>query len=419
MEKTLKVIKINILSLIALPLLLLSTICKLFSKGLEKIATICSLFLMSLTLIMTIEAFRDLETGLMVFLIIVAIFIIGITYFCIAYLILHFAYRFVNFLYYILLSLFEQLYFFFYTLYTTLYEHCQEDYRYINFTGNKICNRFLCLFYSLLHGVNWLIASILSLILPISFILSIAWIIWSLFDLNHSLYQSFGMNLFQILPHFNKYALVCDIITYLISASFISTLLITLGSEWSEYAKELKMNSTNYSSQLDVIRKNAFQTSEDDLTEMDTNRMYIEKLSQHINNIETISADVDCLLEQKEHNLLRSCFATYFCNISQIVEICNSYQYKVPPKKFKTLIPQIQQLDKQYSELEKLVSKLKEDYKNPFQSTVFFSGCNSPEKLEKRYKSLCKAYHPDVSGGDEESFKKMQAEYDTLKSTFA
>ena len=35
----------------------------------------------------------------------------------------------------------------------------------------------------------------------------------------------------------------------------------------------------------------------------------------------------------------------------------------------------------------------------------------------QRYKALCRTYHPDAESGDEETFKRMQAEYEERKKT--
>lgn len=43
----------------------------------------------------------------------------------------------------------------------------------------------------------------------------------------------------------------------------------------------------------------------------------------------------------------------------------------------------------------------------------FFTGCTTKEQLKKRHRELCKKYHPD-KGGDVETFKRMQAEYERL-----
>lgn len=81
------------------------------------------------------------------------------------------------------------------------------------------------------------------------------------------------------------------------------------------------------------------------------------------------------------------------------------------------MIPKIQGLEKQRHEIEQLVTKLKEEYANPLSTALFFAGCTTSEKLEQRYKSLCKTYHPDTGSGDEETFKQMQDEYNQLKQS--
>lgn len=43
----------------------------------------------------------------------------------------------------------------------------------------------------------------------------------------------------------------------------------------------------------------------------------------------------------------------------------------------------------------------------------YFTGCKSAEELKKAYRQVVKTLHPDV-GGNEEEFKKMQAEYSDL-----
>lgn len=45
----------------------------------------------------------------------------------------------------------------------------------------------------------------------------------------------------------------------------------------------------------------------------------------------------------------------------------------------------------------------------------YFSGCNTREELDARYKSLAKAFHPDVKAGNAELFRALQEEYETLK----
>ena len=55
---------------------------------------------------------------------------------------------------------------------------------------------------------------------------------------------------------------------------------------------------------------------------------------------------------------------------------------------------------------------------NEQKDNIFFSGCSNVEELSKRYKNLCKAYHPDVYAGDEETFKAIHKEYELLMSRY-
>lgn len=49
---------------------------------------------------------------------------------------------------------------------------------------------------------------------------------------------------------------------------------------------------------------------------------------------------------------------------------------------------------------------------------VFFSGCDTKEKVKQRYRSLVKVYHPDLQNGNTETFRKVQEEYERKMSGF-
>ena len=48
----------------------------------------------------------------------------------------------------------------------------------------------------------------------------------------------------------------------------------------------------------------------------------------------------------------------------------------------------------------------------------YFNDCNSMESLQKRYKDLCKVYHPDMGNGSAEIFAEIQAAYENLKKKY-
>ena len=59
MEKVFKILKINLLSIIALPLLLLATASKLIAKALEKVAVILGMLFLTLLLVLGFEFFKN------------------------------------------------------------------------------------------------------------------------------------------------------------------------------------------------------------------------------------------------------------------------------------------------------------------------------------------------------------------------
>lgn len=71
-----------------------------------------------------------------------------------------------------------------------------------------------------------------------------------------------------------------------------------------------------------------------------------------------------------------------------------------------------------YEEILKLESTANEAVQgdNSQHSLSFFQGCDTLEKLNKRYKSLAKAYHPDTEAGDTEMMQIINNEYERLKS---
>lgn len=100
----------------------------------------------------------------------------------------------------------------------------------------------------------------------------------------------------------------------------------------------------------------------------------------------------------------------------------------IPVKVFKKYMPKIDRIEKLREDILEQAEIFKEEMKSnksyhsnkkvenrSCSNSTFFSGCNTKEKLDKRYKALCKTYHPDGVIGDEETFKMIQNEYEQLK----
>lgn len=52
------------------------------------------------------------------------------------------------------------------------------------------------------------------------------------------------------------------------------------------------------------------------------------------------------------------------------------------------------------------------------ETSKYFNDCNSMESLQKRYKDLCKVYHPDMGNGSAEIFAEIQTAYENLKKKY-
>ncbi len=57
---------------------------------------------------------------------------------------------------------------------------------------------------------------------------------------------------------------------------------------------------------------------------------------------------------------------------------------------------------------------IEERERMPELPTGFFEGCKTPEAIKKRYRDLCKVYHPDNGNGSEAIFAAICEEYDRL-----
>jgi len=79
MEKTFKIFKINFLSIIALPLLLIATASKLIAKALEKVSVIISMLFLTILLILGFEIFKNPQSSFQAILYLLAfVFICGL-----------------------------------------------------------------------------------------------------------------------------------------------------------------------------------------------------------------------------------------------------------------------------------------------------------------------------------------------------
>lgn len=418
MNAAMKILKINGLSLLALPLLLVATFCKLLAKAFEKITIFLAIGFFALVLIVLLTSGltpKNLLQFLAVIVGVVAVFGVSILVFS---WILSAISGVMIVIWNAIISLFDSLYEICYNRYLSLFTSCEADYRILSINGKKVPNAIACIFFTILKGLSWLITMLVSLSYVVAGIFSVGLVILTLISENSTLKHDFGMNLIQYTQHCQLHSILFGIFLYLVIVGIIIVGVMALASEWYEWGQELRMTSKEISKEVTDLVKSDLKMATGSSEEVAGNLNYLKKLEEHLDSLEPLSAQVTSVLDQKDNPLLRSYWGIYMRNLNPLVDECSDKK-SIDIRRFKQLIPQIQMLDKQRDDVQKLVKKLASELEKPSGVAVFFSGCDTLDKLEKRYKNLCKAYHPDIAEGDTETFQKMQSEYQSLKASLS
>lgn len=420
MKKVFGVIKINILSLIALPVLLLAVAVKLLAKALEKtmVAIGSIVILLAAMLISAIiqNPGEVLNTVLIVIIVLVLcslLTLILVLLFTIASGVIMAAAMFI-------IGILDGIYELLYGGYSALYHKCKRCYEeQLSGMENTSLKAFACLFYSILRGLNACIIFFVTHALKLLVLGCVLFTVGGLYSLHRKTQAVLGLNLFTALGMFPISDVIAGTVLYVAFIFCISTLLVSMGLEWNEWGREMKLATTDYEGYLASLAERAASRSEveSDGSEEEAAlrcKEYMDKLNRHFEEAEAFQAETQVIIQKSENQVLRSLLGEYMNKAVELSEKMNKLPNKVPVAEFEKLIPLIKQLDSLKEDIRKLNVKMAA-YAPEGISSGFFAGCDSLQKLEKRYKALCKTYHPDSEAGDEETFKKMQEEYEELK----
>lgn len=249
MENLLKILKINLLSLITLPIFLFTIICKLFATTWAKISIILGMLSVTIEIIVLfsiLNAIRDDAESMLILgsMILFSVFYFGIIFF-IMYLIFRYFKLYLIRIYRNIQYFTEQLYTTFYHIFILLFQKCKNNYEYLQFASSKT-PLILCLCYTILRFIKWMSIKIFSLSFILSIATSLVMIIGSIAIWNHNVFNTFGINLIQFIFHFDTFSIVRDITTYILLFSTILIVLPSLGKEWYELSLELTMNREDF-----------------------------------------------------------------------------------------------------------------------------------------------------------------------------
>ncbi|HOK43198.1 MAG TPA: hypothetical protein PLD49_05995 [Thermoclostridium caenicola] len=246
--KVFNVIKINLLSLLAFPLLLISLIAQLIMKAFEKalvflgvgaaviglviLKAICknpSGFLEGVTLIIVLLCFL----GIISVIVLTVVYVFGSLASALSLLLIT-AIKFV------LDFIFEISY----RGYSALYEICETDHDALLGKSQSRYWSFACVFWHVLRLVNFVISKILSFILPLSVIASICLFGYSVFFIHSTINENLGIGVFTYLSLFPAVDAAFAVLYYLVLMVGIIIVILTLGYEWKELADSLEFGDS-------------------------------------------------------------------------------------------------------------------------------------------------------------------------------
>lgn len=418
MKTALKILKINFLSILTLILYLIAFLGKTLEVFILRFRIVKYIIIL---VFLDIAVYEAIYYGI-VFIEAYLYIIIAASMCCIVALVFSLArkllyigitivYALLIYIWYGLIILFNKIYVLCYSGALNLTNICINDFQYICLTSKKIKNAFCCIFYYISQVIKKLIKIISLFAIIISVVFSGFCII--IFEQLSNKYftRYYNKDIFNLIKEHNNPAAIAEITALVIIIIGIFAILISVGYDLHMWAKE----------QSKPIKLGNFNINEDEeIPKTQDEEFYIKYRNIFYNSIEDIgilSDEIDKIYSKNPNTDLIIYWNEYLNNVDELYSVFDSFNKRGKVSRFEiqSLIPKIRNIENQHEDIINRINEQKKRMANPFSEVIFFSGCNTLDKLERRHKILCKAYHPDV-GGDETTFKKMQSEYEKLKS---
>lgn len=432
-----KILKINLLSILAFPLFLLAFTSKMLAKALEKAlvllgagAAILGLLLVNLIINNFLQFLQAIGTFLAILIIFGAIVVLV---FMVIFLLGSLASAFFALVLGILLRSLDAIFDFSHNLYSKLFDICKSDYQSLSRPAGHKWQTFACIFFHLLRAFNWLVVKFLLFAFPISIGLSLLVLAYSFFTSQHQISQQFGLGLWQYLNLFPKVNMVFAILYFVIMVGALVVILISLGIEWTEWGQLLQYSTQNYADYRQVLfnQSHDFQPQDMAVQASSLNNHlaleYIEEFKSLIENAETLQQQVDAALNLQYDSSLLYDLGEYFQLLnhiqSQVAACPDTITYDDFESQFIPLITKAKMCSNQIIKkilfiLEKHQTATGPSSQAPVSKPAdFFGGCTSLEEVKRRYRALSKIYHPDANG-HAETFTSLQDQYQQKLTSF-
>ncbi len=420
--KLIKVIKINLLALLALPLLLLATAAQMAAKAMKKAIAIIGTILAVFAIALVFEIVRNFGQAMEFIVILIVCIILGGIFSAIIFFLLSLASTVIMAVAGVVIGLLEGIYSVTYSGYASLYHKCKTEYGEISEGGNRILYGLACILFTMVRIVNRALIFFVTHALKLLVVCSLALTAGGVYLIHAEVMGAFGIGLVDYLKLFPAFEIVYGVVLYAAMAFGLCSVLISLGREWNQWGMEMSMSTSHYDKYVQNVREQwqEVQVDYEEASGIDDKRRQkcVEAagiLQQHIESFDEFVQEITPIIDGSDDYMLRSEFGEYAGILQEISEKLSEYHGEVPLEVFEKYVRRIQEADELKKSIRKRSEKVQERQEESKGAGGFFAGCNSAGKLEKRYKALCKTYHPDNEAGDEETFKVIQAEYENMK----
>lgn len=429
MLTSLKLVKINILSLISFPLLLISITSKLLLKALEKALVFLGVGVALLGLFLLNLIFNNpnsLLNGISTLIVLIILFgVIILITFSVLILLGSIATAIFSMIISALMTILNFIFHISNNGYSKLYDICKKEHD--SLVGELKDKRlsYICVLWHMLKYFNWIVVKLLSIAYPISIATSIGLVFYCIISVKTTISKTFGIGIFSYLKLFPTTNTVFTVLYFMLIVISCVIVLISLGIEWGEWGQLLKISTQNYQDYRNTMLQKTLEFSSDVsaqyIFEQGKNsqhcQQYMETLLELFGNVEAFQHQIDTAMHLKYDPSIVCEFTEYINTLNLLSEMLSDNKSVIACKNFQhQFIPLIDKANKQSKDIQKRVLKVIENSNftpsNEENPADFFGGCVTEEDIKKRYKSLCKIYHPDL-GGHEDTFKLLQNQYKT------
>lgn len=238
MKRFFKILKVNILSILALPILLIATVSMLLSKAFEKIFLVGGMALLTGLLYWSMKLLGYPTQLWQTVLLCIGILLGYALIVVIIWAINKYASNVVKKITSVLQFTFDKIFHVTYKQYQSMYRTCTNDFKELSKGDPTYGTPIACMFYKLLNAINNLIVFLANVSLYVAYGLSAFVLIHSIFKASSMTKNVFGTGLFGYLFKFDAFTLVSGILLYLSVMATMILLLLSVGYAWHQWAAE-------------------------------------------------------------------------------------------------------------------------------------------------------------------------------------